>query len=279
MDYRIIADSCCDLPDEMAQQMNVHFVPFKIDIDGNTYVDDENLDIENYLDKMLKSSNPIKTSMPSPFDYMEKLNEAKEDNIFILTISSKLSGSYNSAKIAMEMYKEENPNVNIYLVDSKAASAGETSVLFRLYELIEEGLSFEEISKKIEDIVNNNKTYFVLESLENLIKNGRIKKTTGLVANVLNIRPIMQGIDGEIVMCEINRGFNKSMTKLAKIIGEAVEDFQNRTLVIAHVNALGKAEDFRDKVLSLYNFKDIKIIPTKGLSSGYADNGGIVIGL
>lgn len=277
MSYKIIVDSGCDLTEEMEREMNISTIPFKIAIDDNEFIDDENFDMSLFLNTMKETSNPIKTSCPSPFDYESEVEKSEEDGIFIVTISSKLSGSYNSANIAKNQILEMDPKKKVYVFDSKSASAGETCIALKINELIKSGLNFEEIVEKVEKEIENLKTFFILESLDNLIKNGRIKKTAGLIANVLNIRPIMIGINGEISLFEMNRGFKKSLSKLADALVNVVDDFENRTLVISHVNALEKAEEFEKKVRSLYNFKDIKIVHTKGLSSGYADNGGIVV--
>ena len=277
MSYKLIVDSGCDLTMEMEKEMNIGTVPFKIAVDDKEFIDDENFNMDLFLKTMKESSNPIKTSCPAPFDYEEAAEEFSEDEIFILTISSKLSGSYNSANIAKNQILAKNPKAKVHVFDSKTASAGETCIALKINEFINMGLEFEEIIKRTDEEIAKLKTFFILENLDNLIKNGRIKKTAGLIANVLNIRPIMIGENGEISLFEMNRGFKKSLSKLADALGNVADDFENRTLVISHVNGLEKAEEFEKKVRSLYNFKDIKIIHTKGLSSGYADNGGIVI--
>lgn len=277
MSYKLIVDSGCDLTTEMEKEMNISTIPFKIAVDDKEFIDDENFNMDLFLDTMKNSSNPIKTSCPSPFDYESEVEKASEDEIFILTISSKLSGSYNSANIAKNQILEKDPKKKVHVFDSKTASAGETCIALKINEFIKNGLGFDEIVEKTENEIDKLKTFFILENLDNLIKNGRIKKTAGLIANVLNIRPIMIGENGEISLFEMNRGFKKSLSKLADALGNVVDDIEDRTLVISHVNGLEKAEEFEKKVRSLYNFKDIKIIHTKGLASGYADNGGIVI--
>ncbi|RVU53912.1 DegV family protein [Anaerosphaera multitolerans] len=278
MDYRLIVDTACDLTKEMEEDYKILSVPFKIDIDEREYVDDENLDIDGFLNAMKNSPNPIRTSCPAPFDYLEKMKECEEEIILILTISSKLSGSYNSAIVARDEYLEECPNSKVFVLDSKSAAAGETLVALEILSVMSEEGTVEEKIEKIEKYIDNNHTFFILESLDNLIKNGRIKKTAGLIANVLNIRPIMVAEDGEISLYEMNRGFKKSLTKLATAIGKFGDDFSNRTLVISHVDAIEKAKDFEKRVKELYNFGKILILQSRGLSSGYADNGGIVIG-
>ena len=278
MDYKIIVDTSCDANKEMQEKMNISFVPFKITVDNTEFIDDENFNKEKFLNMMSGSKSPIRTSCPSPYDFLEKLEQAKENNIFILTISKHVSGSFQSANIAKDDFLSTHKDKRVCVIDSESASAGTVSVLIRLHNLINKGLSFDEIVNAMENEVIENKTFFILESLNNLIKNGRIKKTAGLIANVLNIRPIMTENRGEIILYEMNRGFKKSLSKLANALGEVASNLEERTLVISHVNAFDKAKDFEKKVKELYKFKDILILDTKGLSSGYADEGGIVIG-
>ncbi|SHH31505.1 EDD domain protein, DegV family [Anaerosphaera aminiphila DSM 21120] len=278
MSYRLVVDTACDLTKQMERDMNVLSVPFKITVGDVEHVDNDDLDMRAYLDEMKASPDPIRTSCPSPYDYVEKLKECEEENIFILTISSKLSGSHNSAEVAKEEFLKENPNKRVYVFDSESASAGETSVALEIYKKMGEDSSFEEKVKEVNEFISENRTFFILESLDNLIKNGRIKKTAGLIANVLNIRPIMKAEYGEISLFEMNRGFKKSLSKLATSIGKKSSDFSKSTLVISHVDAIEKAKEFEKKVRELYNFKEIITLQARGLSSGYADNGGIIIG-
>lgn len=277
MSYKILVDSGCDLTPVMEKEMNVGNIPFKITVDDREFIDDENFNMELFLESMKESSGPIKTSCPAPYDYEQAIEESVEDEVFIVTISSKLSGSYNSANIAKNVMMEKYPQKKIHVFDSKSASAGETCIAIKIYELIQAGKNFDEIVEEVENKINGLKTFFILESLDNLIKNGRIKKTAGLIANVLNIRPIMIGVQGEISLFEMNRGFKKSLSKLADAIGNVGENLEEKTLVISHANGLEKAEEFKKKVSLLYNFKEILVIHTKGLSTGYADNGGIVV--
>lgn len=226
---------------------------------------------------MENTKKPITTSCPSPFDYMEEIEKNKDRDIYLVTISSKLSGSFNAAQVAAKEAKEKYPDINIGLIDSKSASAGQTRLVLKLLEYLKENNSFEETMDKITKYIDSQITMFVLESMQNLIKNGRIKKSAGLIANVLNIRPIMMSKDGEIELYEMNRGMKKSLDKLMLAIGKLNKNTENGVLSISHVNAKERAESFAQKAKELYNFKDIVVRQTNGLSAGYADIGGIVI--
>lgn len=274
--YKIISDTSCDLTKEEIKELGIEYVPFKISIDGVEYEDDKNLNIEEYLDKMEKTENAIKTACPSPYDYLKIIEENSDKDIYILTITSKLSGSYNSAKIAEQEAREKFKNIKIHVIDTKSASAGNTRIVLKLLDLVKEK-SFEEVVPAIESEVNNSTTMFVLESMKNLIKNGRIKKSAGLVANVLNIRPIMIAKDGEIELYEINRGIKKSLDKMIKAIGTECKVGTPNLITISYVRNKERAEKLKDKIEELYDGARVHIRHTNGLSSGYADIGGIVI--
>ena len=120
------------------------------------------------------------------------------------------------------------------------------------------------------------KTFFISDDLSNLIKNGRISKTKGLIINALNIVPIMGAIDGTIILVDKARGSKRAFKKLVQIISETGVNFEERVLAISHADALQKAIDLREELKSL-NFKDIVIVQTKGLSTGYVNDGGVII--
>ena len=274
--YKIISDTSCDLTKKEIKDLGIEYVPFKISIDGKDFTDDENLNIDDFLEAMESTENPINTACPSPYDYLKIIEENKDKDIYILTISSKLSGSYNSAKVAEAEAKEKFENLKIHVIDSKAASAGTTRVALKLLDLVKEK-DFEEIVKEIEKDTNLETTMFVLESMKNLIKNGRIKKTAGLIANVLNIRPIMISNDGEIELFEINRGMKKSLDKMIKAIESKCKIEKPDLITISYVANKERAEKLKEKIEELYEDVKVHIRHTNGLSSGYADIGGIVI--
>ncbi|WP_071027757.1 DegV family protein [Peptoniphilus raoultii] len=276
--YKIISDSSCDLKKDEIVDLNVSYVPFKITIDGKEYVDDNDFEIGDFLKNMQASLNPIKTSCPAPYEFMEEIEKNKDRDIYIVTITSKLSGSYNAAQVAVEDARQKFPGIKIGLIDSKTASGGQTGVVLKLLDLLKETEDFDTVMKGITDFVNEQTTLFVLESMQNLIKNGRIKKSAGLIANVLNIRPIMGTKDGEIELYEMNRGMKKSLEKLALALEKITNKKSFDRICISHVNAKERAEKLAKRFKDLYEVNEIVIRHTNGLSAGYADIGGIVIG-
>lgn len=274
--YKIVAGSSCDLTEEMKKELDIDLIPFKITIDDKEYVDDENLDLNEMIDHMVSSPNPARTACPAPGDFLEVFK--KYDNIFVITISKNLSGAYNAAKVAKDMALEEDPNKFIHIFNSKSASAGETAIALKLKEEIEKGSSRDDIIKNVEDYIDELQTFFILESLENLIKNGRISKTKGLIANILNFKPIMSDDgNGEIQLFDKVRGKKRAFSRLVEAIDEVGEDSKDRRLVITHVRAEKKALKLKEEIKKKYNFSSIEIVHTAGLCSCYADDGGIVL--
>lgn len=275
MKYKIVADSSCDLNSDLEKIMDVYLVPFKIDVEKESFVDDANLNVQELITAMRNSPNPIKTSCPSPGDFVEEYKDA--DNVFVVTISEQLSGTYNSAILAKDVMNEEQPDKFIHVFNSKSASVGETLTALKINELLKQGISNLDIVEKVESYIEEMKTFFISEDLSNLIKNGRISKTQGLIANVLNIKPIMHAnSDGNIEAVEKVRGSKKAFKRLVEIIGETGVKFEDRIVAISHANALQKAIDLKEE-LKKYKFKDIIIVETKGLSTAYVNDEGVIL--
>jgi len=276
MDTRVIVDSCIDFNSEVfGQEDYMERIPFKIVIDGEEIID-KNLDIDLLLKKMRNSKNKIVTACPSPHEFLEALKKC--ENNFVVTISQKLSGSYNSAMLAKEMLKEELPDSFVHIFDCKTAASGADLVVLKIKQLLEENVHNSQIIEQVNEYIDNMKTLFVLERLDNLAKNGRISNTKALMGSLLQVIPIMSDNgDGEIILKEQVRGKKKAFNRLIEIIGEESIDFNNRVIGIGHVNAREKAEKLKEEIKNKYEFKEIIIFEAGGLSAVYADDGGIVV--
>lgn len=272
MNHNIIVDSCVDFSSDTKSFARV---PFRILIDENEIVD-ENLNTLSLIEKMKNTKNQIKTACAPPEDFINKFKEQAYN--FVITISGQLSGSYNSAMVAVESFKERFPNSFVHIFDTKTAASGETLIALKVKQLIEENFNPSEIIEQTNKYISKVRTLFILDSLDNLAKNGRITNFKAIIANMLHIVPIM-GEDGEgkIVLKEQVRGKKRAFTRLIDMISEYNVDFENTILGITHVNCLEKAEKLRDEIMGKYPFKEIKIFSSSGLSTVYADDGGIVI--
>jgi DegV family protein with EDD domain len=273
---KIVVDSCVDLNDEVfALNDQMERVPFRINVDGEEMLD-TNLNTGSLLSRMKASSQKVQTTCPSPNDFLTTYRSSKR--VFVVTISSKLSGSYNSALVAKDiLHRDELSDHFVHVFDSKSASAGESLVALKVQQLIEENLPNSEIIEQTNVYINSLKTLFILESYDNLIKNGRMSQMTAIIGSMLHIVPIMGSNDGAIELIAKVRGRKKSISKLIEIIGQDDRDYTNSTLSISYVNDLDKALILKEEIQKKYDFKQILIFKSGGLSTVYADDGGIVI--
>jgi len=275
MAYKIIGDSCTDITEEMKKEGMVSLVPLTLSIEGEEFVDDATFDQQLFIEKMKASEECPKSACPSPERYMQEFEGQEE--CYVVTLSSRLSGSYNSAVVAKEMYLEEHPDAKIEIVDSRSASCGQMLIAVKLKELKEKGLDFATVKEKITEFRDNMETKFVLESLENLRKNGRLSRVTFAICNVLNIRPVMAADDGEIIKIDQVRGHNKALMRMIEHIEKDAKDVANKVLGITHCNNRERAEMVKQEILKRLPFKDCIIVNAAGVSTLYANDGGIIV--
>lgn len=276
--YKIILDSCGELSEELKADGHFCNVPLELDIDGVKIVDDESFDQKDFLLRVRESAKGPHSACPSPERYMKEF-ECEAENIYIVTLSAKLSGSYNSAMVAASMYEEEGKDKkNIYVFNSRSASIGETLIGLKIQELEEAGVSFDEVCKKTEKYIDSQNTFFVLETLETLRKAGRLSNIKAMIANTLNIKPIMGSTDeGSILQLGQARGMKKALVKMVEEVVAKTEKPQEKILAISHCNCLDRAEYVKECLESTTKFKDIIILDTAGVSSMYANDGGVII--
>lgn len=276
MDFKIIVDSCCDLTKDLRERFNISTAPLSLDVGDRHFIDDENLDREGLLDAMRNSSDAPKTASPGPGPFLDLYR--KYDNIFVVTLSKELSATYQNAMLAKKMILEEAEDKLIKVFNSFSATVGETMIAYKLGELIEAGFNRDEIIEKTEKYVEEMQTLFVLDSLDNLIKAGRMGKLKGKIASFFNIKPVLGATpDGTITLVDKARGSKRAIRKLIEKIGERGENLEEKVLGIAHCNALEKAEYIKGKAAEKYNFREIIIVETAGISTVYANEGGIVL--
>lgn len=279
MPIKIIVDSCCEVPQLFKDR--VYKAPLSVDIDNVTYIDDDDLNMSKYLNA-LKNMRSFQTACPSPQDYLN-LYEGEED-IIVITLSANLSGSYQSASLARDMYFDKHSeNKVIHIIDSKSASAGETAILIKVIELCDSNLDIDTIITKAEHFRDEHKILFVLQSLTNLAKGGRVSPLVAKAADVLGIRCIMGRDDnGKIELKQKIVGEKRCMRELAKQISSAAMNMAEKTLCISHCESKERVDKFLKDLaehIDLKHFKNIFINHTGGLSSIYADFGGIIISL
>lgn len=276
MSYLILCDSCTDFTDEMEKDPHFVRIPLTLHVGEEDIIDDETFDQASFLKKVAEYPDASKSSCPSPEKFMDYFEKA--DEIYIVTLSSHLSGSFNSAELAKSMYLEKHPDKKIHVFDSKSASAGQSLIALEIQKRAINGLPFEQIVNEVTDFLNTMGTKFVLETLEVLRKNGRLSNVTAMLVNALNIKLVMTSDgNGEIAKTSQARGMKKAIQKMAEAIKEDAVDPENRTLFISYCNNKERAEFVKDAILSVLSFKDVLIAPTGGVSSLYAADGGIVV--
>ena len=276
----ILADSCCDLSPELLKKTQARVAPLTITIDDTHYVDDGTVDIPPYLAAMKASKNPVRSACPSPDLYAEDI-KAADDDCFIITLSSKLSGSHNAAVLGVQLAEEDMPEKKVHVFGSESASAGETYLALMIHDLIAAGKSFEQIVETVEEKIRSMHTLFVLDSLDNLVKNGRISKTVALLANVLSIRLLMSD-DGHGSIKNISkaRGIKGALTQMVETCRKHTEGLAaaSQRLVISYCNCPERARQVRDMIREKCPaIGEIVMTPTSALSSMYANDGGVVI--
>ena len=276
----LLVDSCCDLSPEQLENMQASVAPLTITIDSKDYIDDGTVEIVPYLNAMKASKSPARSACPSPETYMNDMLKADGD-CFVVTLSSRLSGSYNAAMLGREMALEINPNRRIHVFDSKSASAGETQLAMLINELLKAKHSFDEIIEIVNQKIAGMRTLFVLDSLDNLVKNGRIAKTVAAIASVLSIRPVMSDDgSGGIRMLSRGRGIKGALTQMVDAIRRQTEpfSFRSRRLTLSYCNCRERAERLREMIWEKCPaIGEIILTPPSALSSMYAYDGGIVV--
>jgi DegV family protein with EDD domain len=282
MRYKIVIDSCGELTEELKGNPHFENVALELDVDDYHILDDEGFDQKEFLQKVKESPNCPKSSCPPPARYMDAFGEDTE-HIYMVTLSSQLSGSYNSAMLARELYLEqqesqEQPQAKIYVFDSRSASIGETLIGMKVQEYEEAGEPFERVVELVEKYIQEMHTFFVLESLETLRKNGRLSNLKAALATALNIKPVMGSTDiGSIQQLGQARGMNKALESMVEKMLSVTKNCEERVLAISHCNCPERAARVRERIEKLAHFKDILILDTAGVSSMYANDGGVIL--
>jgi len=274
---RIVTDSGCDIKREMVENDTCGFdkVPLSLHFEDRVYVDDHRLDMDEFLNHMENSPTTVKSASPSPASFIEKFLEG--ESVFVVTLSSKISATYQNAMMAKKMYLEEYGKKFIHVFDSLSASIGEGLVAMKIAEYAKKGLDNLEIVELVNHFIKNMRTYFLIDKFDTLVKSGRINPYVAKVASMLNIKPICGADDGDIKMFDKARGYNKAVKRLIEMIKENTPDIESKVIGIAHTKCYEKAVAFKDELLKTIRVKDVVIEESSGLIASYANRGGFVV--
>jgi len=278
MKYKIILDSCGELPEEYQENPHFMHVPLSIHLDGVDIIDDETFNQKEFLKAVENSEEAPKSACPSPQAYADAC-DASVENIYIVTLSAGLSGSYNSAQLGRDLFLEKNPNKNVHVFNSYSASVAETLIALKIMDLEEEGLPFDEIVQQVETYNHLKSTYFVLDNLNMLVKAGRIGRLTGSVVSALHIKMIMTAstIDGKIQRVDQSRGQKKAIAKMLQIVEEKANQVAEKRIGVTFVNCPKTLEKIVSALKERLPAREIVIVASRGISTMYAGDGGIII--
>ena len=277
MSYKIIIDSCGELLDEWKKDEHFESVALTLNVGGENIIDDETFDQADFLKKVAASPECPKSACPSPERYM-KAFDCDADHIYAVTLSAELSGSYNSAVLGRNLLEEEKPGRKIHIFNSKSASIGQTLIGMKIQECEEAGYSFEKVIETVDKYIAGQHTFFVLDNLETLRKNGRLSKVKALVASALKIKPVMGSTDeGNICQLDQARGINKALVKMAGQIAEKTQNSEEKVLAISHCNCHERAILLKNALQEKMPLKNIVVLDTAGVSSMYANDGGVIV--
>lgn len=277
MKYKIVIDSCGELLDRWKTDEKFESVPLTLTVGNEDIVDDESFNQAEFLEKVAQCPECPKSSCPSPEKYRQAF-DCDVEHVYAITLSANLSGSYNSAVLGRNLLLEDKPEKKVHVFNSCSASAGETLIAMKIEECEEAGMEFEQIVETVEEYIQSQNIYFVLENLETLRKNGRLSNIKAFVASALKIKPVMNGTpEGTIVQLDQARGINKALVKMVDYVVENAKDSANKVLAITHCNCASRAEIVKEEILKRIEVKDVVVLDTAGVSSMYANDGGIIV--
>ena len=277
MRYKIVIDSCGELLNEWKDDERFESVPLTLMVGADQIIDDETFDQLSFLKKVADYPECPKSACPSPERYM-KAYDCEAEHIYAVTLSSELSGSYNSALLGKNLLLEDHPEKKIHVFNSCSASIGQTLIAAKIQECEEAGMSFEEVVSTVDRYIEGQHTFFVLENLDTLRKNGRLSKVKALVASALKIKPVMGSTDeGSICLLDQARGMNRAMIKMVEQVIAKTPDSADKVLAISHCNCPARAQVLKEAFEERMKLAKIIVLDTAGVSSMYANDGGVIV--
>lgn len=276
MEYRIIIDSCGDLTPDMKADPHIVSVPLTLRVGTTEIIDDESFDQKDFLARVAACEECPKSACPSPDSYLHACGDA--DRAYIVTLSSELSGSYNSALLAARMFEDEHPGSRCHVFNSRSASVGQTLIGLNIRELETMGATFDEVVAETEAYIEQQHTYFVLDNLDTLRKNGRLSRIKAFMASALKIKPVMGSTpEGAIAQLDQTRGANKALKLMCTIAAKNVRPGSVRRAAVAHCNCEERGLLVAEEMKRLLLIPEILVVPAAGVTSMYANDGGVVL--
>lgn len=276
MSYKVIVDSCCDLTASQLLQGPFLRAPLTISLSGEDIVDDETFDQTHLLLLMAECPEAPKTACPSPAAYLEAFAEADSDDIYVVTLSAHLSGSHNAAVQAQTIWLEEHPNAHVHVFNSCSAAAGEVAVALKIAQEAETGAGFHHVVAQVDAFISQLHTYFVLENLDHLRKNGRLTGLAAMITETLRIKLLMGGTrEGQIKKVGQALSVKQALSRMVELMAKDPGHI-GKSLYLVHCNNPERAFYVRELALKACKFKEVLISDARGVTTVYANNGGVV---
>ena len=272
---KLITDGSCDLSDEVLNKFNINVVPLGVSFGEEHYTAGVDIDNKEFYAKMKESKELPKTFCPSPENFCKEY-QCEEDKIIVIALSSKLSGTYNSASLARDLYLSEHKEKDIRVIDSMTGSIGAGLLLIKAAKMISEGKDIDEIVEAIENLKEKISFYGTLETLENAIKGGRINPLAGKIIGALNFKAIVQIKDGVVKPIDKARGESNSIKKVASHITTSIEDTKDKILCLMHADCKEKAEKLLSTIEKTHQFDEVYISEVGPVMGTYTSQGAVL---
>ena len=272
---KIITDGSCDLSHEVLNKFNINVVPLGVSFGEEHYTAGVDIDNKEFYAKMKDSKELPKTFCPSPENFCKEY-QCEEDKIIVIALSSKLSGTYNSASLARDLYLSEHKEKDIRVIDSMKGSIGAGLLLIKAAKMISEGKDIDEIVEAIENLKEKISFYGTLETLENAIKGGRINPLAGKIIGALNFKAIVQIKDGVVKPIDKARGESNSIKKVANYITSSIEDTKDKILCLMHANCPEKAHKLLSIIEKTHKFDEVYISEVGPVMGTYTSEGAVL---
>jgi DegV family protein with EDD domain len=276
MDIKIITDSSCDLPEDLVDKYGIGVVSLHVTFDNDeTFTERVTISPEQFWERMADSRELPKTSRPTPEAFAAAFRKAlgNHASVVFIGLSSSLSGTFESAQLAAKSVPGD-----IHLIDSLTGSLGLGILAVKAHEFIQSGVNVQAVAEKIIAYRNGMTTLFTMDSLENLIKGGRVGRLPGFIGTMLSIRPIGKaGNRGQIDVLEKVRGRAKSLQRIVQLVGEMGSNLQEKIVGISHVNCLQEALNLKKNIEEKYRPGKVIISKVGSTMGTYAGNGGLIV--
>lgn len=270
---QVVTDSSCDLPEELIKSNDIRIVPLTINIDDQVYQERVDITPEEFYEKMAQSRKLPKTSQPAPAVFSEVFRKLSDlGPVICLTISSKLSGTYQSASLGRDL-----SGVDVPVFDTLAGSLGHGLQVLKACELAKAGCTAKEVVAELDEYRKQMKILILLNTLENIVKGGRLSRLQGSLASLLNIRILLQGVEGGVEMLEKVRGSKNFFNRVIETIQGLCPDMSGRSIGISHFRNLADAEKIKQAVGDLCHPRDCIINSMGATMATYAGEGGLIV--